>query len=118
MGFTADILQPPFYDVKSVNPVNLGAMGMVVGHELTHGFDDEGSQFDKNGNLANWGTPSVAETFKGKGKCGLDQYSGYEVAPGVPRNGKRTLGENSADVSRLRPALRAHSRRRAALPPG
>jgi len=116
MVFPAGILQPPFYDAKSSVAVNLGAMGFVVGHELTHGFDDEGSQYDKNGNLANWWTPSVGATFKTKGECVVDQYSGYQVAPGVSLNGKLTLGENIADVGGMKLAFRAYRNLRASSP--
>jgi putative endopeptidase len=108
MVFPAGILQPPFYSAKASIPVNLGAMGMVVGHELTHGFDDEGSQFDKNGNLASWWAPSDAETFKKKGECVARQYSEYEVLPGLKLNGRLTLGENIADVGGMKLAFRAY----------
>ena len=116
MVFPAGILQPPFYSAKASVQVNLGAMGMVVGHELTHGFDDEGSQFDKSGNLANWWTPSVEGTFKEKGKCVADQYSGFEVLPGVKLNGKLTLGENIADVGGMKLAFRAYRSMRESSP--
>ena len=116
MVFPAGILQPPFYSAKASVAVNLGAMGMVVGHELTHGFDDEGSQFDKSGNLANWWSPAIETTFKAKGKCVADQYSGYEVLPGVKLNGKVTLGENIADVGGMKLAFRAYRSLRASSP--
>ncbi len=108
MVFPAGILQPPFYSAQASVPVNLGAMGMVVGHELTHGFDDEGSQFDKSGNLANWWSDSTGATFKGKGQCVERQYGGYEVLPGLKLNGKLTLGENIADVGGMKLAFRAY----------
>ncbi|HTJ82525.1 MAG TPA: M13 family metallopeptidase, partial [Polyangiaceae bacterium] len=108
MVFPAGILQPPFYSAKASVPVNLGAMGMVVGHELTHGFDDEGSQFDKDGNLANWWSDSTGTTFKGKGQCVEKQYGNYEVLPGLKLNGKLTLGENIADVGGMKLAFRAY----------
>jgi putative endopeptidase len=116
MVFPAGILQPPFYNAKASVAVNLGAMGMVVGHELTHGFDDEGAQFDKAGNLASWWTPSVEGTFKSKGQCVADQYSHYEVLPGVHLNGKLTLGENIADVGGMKLAFRAYRAMRASSP--
>ncbi len=116
MVFPAGILQPPFYSAKASVAVNLGAMGMVVGHELTHGFDDEGAQFDKAGNLSSWWTPSVEGTFKNKGQCVADQYSGYEVLPGVKLNGKLTLGENIADVGGMKLAFRAYRSMRASSP--
>jgi putative endopeptidase len=97
MVFPAGILQPPFFNPKAAIPVNLGGMGMVVGHELTHGFDDEGSQFDDKGNLENWWTDQVNTQFKAKTGCVEQQYSQYEVLPGLKLNGKLTLGENIAD---------------------
>jgi putative endopeptidase len=107
MVFPAGILQPPFYDVKAPVHVNLGAMGVVVGHELTHGFDDEGSQFAGNGNLENWWEPAVSKKFEAKTGCVADQYSSYEVLPGVKINGKLTLGENIADLGGLKLAFQA-----------
>ncbi|MFO0616880.1 MAG: M13 family metallopeptidase [Polyangiaceae bacterium] len=108
MVFPAGILQVPFYSPKATIPVNLGAMGMVVGHELTHGFDDEGSQYNKDGNLLSWWTPSVEATFKEKGKCVEEQYAAYEPIPGVKLNGKLTEGENIADVGGMKLAFRAY----------
>lgn len=97
MVFPAGILQPPFYGHKQSLAVNLGGMGMVVGHELTHGFDDEGSQFDAKGNLDNWWMPEVREKFSKKTGCVENQYASYEALPGLKLNGKLTLGENIAD---------------------
>jgi putative endopeptidase len=108
MVFPAGILQPPFYDVKFAVPVNLGAIGMVVGHELTHGFDDEGSQYDAKGNLSNWWEPAVNERFKEKTGCVSRQYSGYEALPGVKVNGDLTLGENIADMGGVKLAFQAY----------
>ena len=108
MVFPAGILQPPFYSVKSSIPVNLGGVGMVVGHELTHGFDDEGSQFAGNGNLENWWDPKVGDQFKAKTGCVSDQYSAFEVQPGLKVNGKLTLGENIADLGGLKLAFYAY----------
>ncbi|MEZ4299230.1 MAG: M13 family metallopeptidase [Polyangiaceae bacterium] len=97
MVFPAGILQPPFFNVEANMPVNLGAMGMVVGHELTHGFDDKGSKFDAQGNLVNWWTDDVRKQFDDRADCIVKQYGGYEVLPGVKQDGKLTLGENIAD---------------------
>jgi len=108
MVFPAGILQPPFYDVKSGVAVNLGAIGMVVGHELTHGFDDEGSQYDAKGNLADWWAPEVGKRFKEKTECVAQQYSAYEVQPGLPINGQLTLGENIADLGGVKLAFAAY----------
>jgi putative endopeptidase len=107
MVFPAGILQPPFYDVKSATAVNLGAIGMVVGHELTHGFDDEGSQYDAKGNLSNWWADDVGKLFQEKTACVADQYDAYEVLPGVHLNGHLTLGENIADLGGMKLAFAA-----------
>jgi len=87
-------------------------MGMVVGHELTHGFDDQGSQFDAKGNLDNWWTPEVREKFSAKTSCVVDQYAEYEAVPGVKLNGKLTLGENIADNAGVMLAFEAFKRMR------
>jgi putative endopeptidase len=108
MVFPAGILQPPMYDVQFAVPVNLGAIGMVVGHELTHGFDDEGSQYDAQGNLENWWEPAVSERFKQKTGCVARQYSAYEPQPGLKVNGELTLGENIADMGGVKLAFQAY----------
>lgn len=108
MVFPAGILQPPFYDVKAATYVNLGAIGMVVGHELTHGFDDEGSQFAGNGNLENWWQPDVAKKFQEKTSCVVGQYSKYEAIPGRNVDGELTLGENIADLGGIKLAFMAY----------
>ncbi|APR80935.1 Metallopeptidase [Minicystis rosea] len=108
MVFPAGILQPPFFSPKASIPVNLGGMGMVVGHELTHGFDDQGAQFDAKGNLANWWSDQDVARFKGKTDCVSDQYGGYETLPGVKLNGKLTLGENIADGGGVKLAFHAY----------
>jgi putative endopeptidase len=101
MVFPAGILQPPFYSPKASLAVNLGSIGMVVGHELTHGFDDQGSQYDGDGNLRSWWQPEVRKQFDDRAGCIDEQYAGYEVLPGVKQNGKLTLGENIADNAGL-----------------
>ncbi len=108
MVFPAGILQPPFYDVKAATAVNLGAMGMVVGHELTHGFDDEGSQFDKKGNLREWWTKNVKSRFETATHCVEKEYGAFEAIPGVKLNGKLTLGENIADNGGVKLAFAAY----------
>lgn len=108
MVFPAGILQAPFYSPTASIAVNMGGMGMVVGHELTHGFDDEGSQFAGNGNLENWWSPEVRERFEKKGTCVADQYSNYEALPGVKLNGRLTLGENIADIGGVKLAFAAY----------
>jgi putative endopeptidase len=98
MVFPAGILQPPFFQPEAILAVNLGGIGMVVGHELTHGFDDQGSQFDGNGNLEDWWEPEVRKSFSERTACMVAQYDGYEALPGVHLKGKMTLGENIADA--------------------
>lgn len=112
MVFPAGILQPPFYGPKQSLAVNLGGMGMVVGHELTHGFDDAGSQFDTHGNLENWWAPEVRERFSSKTECIEEQYANYEALPGIKLNGKLTLGENIADNAGVMLAFEALQRMR------
>ena len=87
--------------------VNFGGIGMVIGHELTHGFDDEGRQFDAQGNLQDWWTAADAKEFQQRAACVDDEYSSFTVAPGVHINGKLTLGENTADNGGVRVALMA-----------
>ncbi|HWO11587.1 MAG TPA: M13 family metallopeptidase, partial [Polyangiaceae bacterium] len=108
MVFPAGILQPPFYSVKSSVAVNLGGIGMVVGHELTHGFDDEGAQFDGDGNLASWWPDAISGRFRERTACMARFYSEYEVLPGLPLNGDLTNGENIADVGGIKLAFRAY----------
>ncbi|HEY1556809.1 MAG TPA: M13 family metallopeptidase [Kofleriaceae bacterium] len=115
MVFPAGILQPPFYSVDATLPVNLGAMGMVVGHELTHGFDDQGSQYDGDGNLKDWWQPETETQFKQRTQCVKDQYSGYEIS-GVKLNGEHTAGENIADIGGVKLALSALHSLRASAP--
>ena len=107
INFPAGILQPPFFDNAMDDAVNFGGIGMVIGHELTHGFDDEGRQFDPKGNLQDWWTPVDAKEFQQRAACVDDEYSSFEVAPGVHVNGKLTLGENTADNGGVRVALMA-----------
>ena len=107
MVFPAGILQPPFFDARFSTAVNLGGIGMVIGHELTHGFDDEGAQFDADGNLKNWWAPEVEKRFGEKTSCVADQYSTFEVQPKLNVNGKLTNGENIADMGGLKMALAA-----------
>jgi endothelin-converting enzyme/putative endopeptidase len=101
MVFPAGILQPPFFNGVAPEPVNYGAIGMVVGHELTHGFDDQGRQFDAEGNLRDWWSPQVARAFDARAQCLVRQYGAYEPLPGVKLDGKLTLGENIADLGGL-----------------
>jgi len=105
--FPAGILQPPFYDNQADDAMNFGGIGAVIGHELTHGFDDEGSQFDGKGNLSDWWTADDKKEFKSRTQCVADQYSGYTAVDDVKLNGKLTLGENTADNGGLRIAYLA-----------
>ena len=105
--FPAGILQPPFYDNQADDAMNFGGIGAVVGHELTHGFDDQGRQFDPQGNLNDWWTKEDADEFKKRTKCVVDQYSSFTAIDDVKVNGELTLGENVADNGGLRVAYMA-----------
>jgi putative endopeptidase len=107
INFPAGILQPPFYDFKIDPAVNFGGIGVVIGHEMTHGFDDQGSQYDPKGNVKDWWTAEDKAKFKERTDCEVKEYSGFEVAPGQNLNGKLTLGENTADNGGLRIAYAA-----------
>jgi len=108
MVFPAGILQPPLYSAQASIPVNLGAMGMIVGHELTHGFDDQGAQFDAIGNLTNWWHPETEQQFKTRTQCVIDQYNRFEVGDRTKVNGANTVGENIADLGGVKLALAAY----------
>ena len=105
--FPAAILQPPFFDAKADPALNYGGIGAVIGHEMLHGYDDQGSRFDAKGSFANWWQPSDAEGFKAKTARLVEQFNGYEALPGKKVNGNLTLGENIADLGGLTVALDA-----------
>jgi len=105
--FPAGILQPPFYDNQADDAMNFGGIGAVIGHELTHGFDDQGSKFDANGNLRNWWGDQDHKEFDQRTSCVADQYSGYTAVDDLKVNGRLTLGENTADNGGMRIALMA-----------
>lgn len=105
--FPAGILQPPFYNSDADDAVNYGAIGVVISHEMTHGFDDQGRLFDKDGNMNNWWTPEDEAAFKNKTAVLIKQFNEVEVLPGVYANGEATLGENIADHGGLRIAYSA-----------
>jgi predicted metalloendopeptidase len=105
--FPAGILQPPFFDAKADDAVNYGAIGSVIGHEMTHGFDDSGRQFDGNGNLTDWWTPESATRFKARAAAIVKQFNGYYVFPDLHINGELTQGENIADLGGIRIAYAA-----------
>jgi putative endopeptidase len=107
INFPAGILQPPFYDNHMDDAVNYGGIGMVIGHELTHAFDDEGRQFDAKGNLRDWWTPADAKAFEERSACFVNEYSNFTPVDDVHLNGKLTLGENTADNGGARIALMA-----------
>ncbi len=102
INFPAGILQPPFYDNKMDNAVNYGAIGAVIGHELTHAFDDQGRQYDAKGNLRDWWTEMDAKAFEGLTDCLIKEYGNFTATDDVKVNGKLTLGENTADNGGLR----------------
>jgi len=106
--FPAAILQPPFFDIKADDAFNYGAIGAVIGHEISHGFDDEGRRFDGQGRLRDWWTPADEKAFLERAERLITQYDAYEALPGKKVNGKLTLGENIADLAGVAMALRAY----------
>jgi endothelin-converting enzyme/putative endopeptidase len=116
INFPAGILQPPFYYGGGDRPTNFGAAGAVVGHELTHGFDDQGRKYDARGNLHDWWTAQDAKNFDNRAQCLVDEYNGFTAVDDVHVNGKLTLGENTADNGGLRLALAAYLATAAAQP--
>lgn len=106
--FPAAILEPTFFDPNADSAVNYGAVGGVIGHEISHGFDDTGALFDENGNLSNWWRPEDMARFKAETRKLADQYSAYEPLPGLHINGEQVLGENIADVAGLASAHDAY----------
>jgi predicted metalloendopeptidase len=106
--FPAAILQPPFFDANADDAVNYGGIGAVIGHEISHGFDDQGAQYDGNGNLRDWWTAADHKNFKAKTTALVNQYNAFEPLPGYHVNGELTLGENIADNSGLAIAYKAY----------
>ena len=106
--FPAAILQPPFFNLEAEDAVNYGAIGAVIGHEIGHGFDDQGAKYDGDGNLRNWWTESDQEQFKARGQMFSEQYSKFEVFPGEFVNGDLTLGENIGDLGGLTIAYKSY----------
>ncbi len=105
--FPAGILQPPFFDSAADDAINYGGIGAVIGHEITHGFDDEGSKYDAQGNLKTWWTDADRKTFDERSACVVEQFSKFKVGGDVFMNGKLTLGENTADLGGLTMAFAA-----------
>ena len=99
--FPAGILQPPFFDAEADDALNYGAMGAVIGHEMTHGFDDQGAKFGATGNLANWWSDADLKAFQERAQCVINQFNGFEVQPGLHENGKLVVGESIADLGGL-----------------
>jgi predicted metalloendopeptidase len=114
--FPAGILQPPFFNPDADDAVNYGGIGAVIGHEMTHGFDDQGRQYDAAGNLRDWWSPSSAKAYSERAKAIVDQYSAYEPLPGQHINGELTQGENIADIGGLKIAYAAFKKAQAAHP--
>ena len=108
--FPAGILQPPFYDPKADDAVNYGGIGAVIGHEISHGFDDQGSKFDGKGNLHEWWTADDRKNFTERGDCVVNQFNGYEVESGLHQNGKLVLGESIGDLGGLAIAYAAYEK--------
>jgi len=108
--FPAAILQPPFFDMAADDAINYGGIGAVIGHEISHGFDDQGSQFDGDGKLRNWWTEADRKAFEAIADKLVAQYNGYEPISGKHVNGRLTLGENIADLSGLQIAFKAYKR--------
>jgi predicted metalloendopeptidase len=115
--FPAGILQPPFYSPTADDAVNYGGIGAVIGHEISHGFDDQGSKFDGQGNLHEWWTPADRKNFTDRGDCVVNQFNGYEVEPGLHVNGKLVLGESIGDLGGLAIAYAAYEKSIAGQPP-
>ena len=107
LTFPAAILQPPFFDPNADDAINYGGIGAVIGHEMTHGYDDQGSQFDAKGNMINWWTPTDAKGFESRTGKLVDQFNAYRTADGKEINGRHTLGENIADLGGLATAYDA-----------
>jgi putative endopeptidase len=108
--FPAGILQPPFFEATADDALNYGGIGAVIGHEMTHGFDDEGSQYDAHGNLRNWWTPQDLKNFKERAACIENQFDSFQVAEDIHENGKLVLGESIADLGGLTIARMAFER--------
>jgi predicted metalloendopeptidase len=108
LTFPAGILQPPFFNPDADDAINYGAIGAVIGHEITHGFDDSGARFDANGNLRNWWTEKDLENFQARAKCVVDQFDGYTIADGTHLKGKLVSGESIADLGGLKIAWAAY----------
>jgi endothelin-converting enzyme/putative endopeptidase len=110
--FPAGILQPPAFDMAATDAVNYGAIGVVIGHEISHGFDDQGAQYDAQGRLKNWWTPDDLKKFQARGQCVVDQFEGYFIEPGIHHNGKLVLGESIGDLAGAKIAFLGYKKSR------
>ena len=115
--FPAGILQPPAFDMDAVDAVNYGGIGVVIGHEISHGFDDQGSQYDAQGRLQNWWTPEDLKGFQARTQCVVDQFDGYFIEPGIHHNGKLVLGEAIGDLAGAKIAHLAYTISQRGRPP-
>jgi putative endopeptidase len=115
--FPAGILQPPAFRMDATDAVNYGAIGVVIGHEISHGFDDQGAQYDARGRLKNWWTDEDLKKFQERGACVVSQFEGYFIEPGLHHNGKLVLGESIGDLAGARIAFRGYQHSRKGRPP-
>ena len=115
--FPAGILQPPAFNVQAVDAVNYGAIGVVIGHEVSHGFDDEGSQYDASGRLENWWTADDLKRFQARTQCVVDQFENYYIEPGTHHQGKLVLGESIGDLAGAKIAFLAFQKSLVGKPP-
>lgn len=116
IAFPAGILQPPFFTPTADDAINYGSIGAVIGHEITHGFDDSGARFDLQGNMKNWWTPADLKNFEERGACVVNQFSAFEVEPGLNVQGKLVSGESIADLGGLTVAYEAYQKSLAGKP--
>jgi endothelin-converting enzyme/putative endopeptidase len=115
--FPAGILQPPAFSVEETDAANYGAIGVVIGHEISHGFDDQGAQYDAQGRLNNWWTSADLKKFQARGQCVVDQFEGYFIEPGIHHNGRLVLGESIGDLAGAKLAFLAYRKSREGKPP-
>jgi len=115
--FPAGILQPPAFRMDATDAINYGAIGVIIGHEISHGFDDSGAQYDAAGRLQNWWTENDLKRFTERGQCVVDQFESYFIEPGIHHNGKLVLGESIGDLAGAKIAFRAYGLSRKGLPP-
>jgi putative endopeptidase len=116
MTFPAGLLQPPLYNLGAAVAVNFGGIGVVIGHELIHGIDDEGAQYDAAGNLTRWWQPETERQFRQRAQCVIDQYNGYDISGGAQVSGATTAGEDIADIGGVKLAFAAYRELRSAAP--